>query len=324
MSKSFINPDTAQAVISAIPALLRFVPTNSIVAVMFGPAGTPREEIRFAIRFDLDRRQAQHFPDTCGLHSRDTAAAILVAICHPDHDAQALDVLNTARAALHHRSIQVLQMLTTHSLTEAGRWSDPDTGDHGPTIAYTDAAITAEVVYQGSSIRTSREALDAEFALTHPAPYLAAANDFEELTARTIAELHALITGIVDAPTEDLATRAALIVTADVHIRDGLLRLGLGNEQAAAHTWTALAAQLRGQARAEVLTIAAFNYYISGDGVRAGTAIDHVADTVEAAELPLPTLADLLNAALLAGLEPEKIRLIIPTRERTPLPGSDL
>jgi hypothetical protein len=194
----------------------------------------------------------------------------------------------------------------------------------GPPFPHTDAAITAEGVYQGSPIRNSREALDAEFSLTEPAPYLAAADDFDELIARTIAELHALITGTVDAPTEDLATRAAIIVIADVHIRDGLLRLGLGNEQAAAHTWTAQAAQLRGQARTEVLTIAAFNYYISGDGVRAGVAIDHIADTAEAAELPLPTLADLLNAALLAGLEPEKIRLIIPTRERTALPGCDL
>ncbi|SBS77480.1 conserved hypothetical protein [uncultured Mycobacterium sp.] len=324
MTKSFINPDTAQAVISAIPALLRFVPTNSIVAVMFGLAGTPREEIRFAIRFDLDRQQAQDFPHICSLHSRDTAAAILVAICDPEHEEQALDALNAARAALHHRSIQVLQMLTTHSLTEPGRWYDPDTGEHGPTVAYTDAAITADVVYQGSPIRESRDALDAEFALTKAAPYLATAKDFDDLIARTVTELHALITGTADAPTEDLATRAAIIVTTDVHIRDGLLRLGVGNEQAAAQTWTTLAAQLRGQARAEILTIAAFNYYIGGDGVRAGVAIDHAADTAEAAELPLPTLADLLNAALLAGIEPEKIRMIIPTREHTPLPGSGL
>ena len=326
MSKSFINLDTERAVISAIPALLRFVPTQSIVAIMFSPSDAPRNEIRCAIRFDVDvdREQARRFPLTCHLTAADNSGAILVAICDPDHDAHALDVLNDTRGALHEQGIQVLQMLMTHSLTEAGRWTDPDTGAHGPTIPYTDAVITAETVAQGDTIEKSREALEAEFTLTDPAPYLPIAEEFEELVARTVAELHALITGMAYAPSQDLATRAAIIVTEDVHLRDGLLRIGLGHEQVAAHMWTALAARLRGQARADVLTVAAFNYYIARDAVRAGIAIDHVADAANAAELPLPNLADLLSAALRAGLEPEKLRMIIPTRDRTPLPGSDL
>jgi hypothetical protein len=324
MSKSFINLDTEQAIISAIPALLRFVPTNSIVAIMFSPSDAPRNEIRCAIRFDLDREQAQRFPRTCNLHSSANSGAILVAICDPEHEEHALDVLSAARAALHHRSIQVLQMLTTHSLTDTGRWTDPDTGAHGLTIPYTDAAITAEVVLQGSPIEKSRDALEAEFTLADAAPYLAVAEDFDDLVARTVAELHALIVGTANAPSEDLATRAAIIVTEDVHIRDGLLRIGIGHEPATAQMWTALAAQLRGHSRAEVLTVAAFNYYIARDAVRAGIAIDHIAAAAATAEQPLPNLADLLSAALRAGLEPEKLRQIIPTRDRTPLPGSDL
>lgn len=326
MSKSFINLDTEQAVISAIPALLRFVPSNSVVAIMFSPSDAPRNDIRCAIRFDVDvaREQARRFPSTCNLTAADNSGAILVAICDPELDGHALDVLNDTRTALHDEGIQVLQMLTTHSLSDTGRWTDPDTGAQGPTIPYTDAAITAEVVLQGSPIEKSRDGLEAEFTLTEAAPYLAVDEEFDELVARTVAELHALITGKASAPTEDLATRAAIIVTEDVHIRDGLLRIGLDHEQATAQIWTALAAQLRGQARAEVLTVAAFNYYIAGDGVRAGIAIDHVADAADEAEQPLPTLADLLSAALRAGLEPDKIRQIIPTRDRTPLPGSDL
>jgi hypothetical protein len=326
MGKSFVNLDTEQAVISAIPALMRFVPSNSIIAIMFSHSDAPRNAIRCAIRFDvdIDRDQAQRLPQTCHLTAEDNAASILVAVCDPEHDAHALDILNDTRAALHDADIQVLQMLMTHSLTEAGRWADPDTGAQGPTIPYTDAAVTAETVALGDIIEKSRDALEVEFTLTDPAPYLPAAEEFEELVARTVAELHALITGTADAPTEDLATRAATIVTEDVHIRDGLLRIGLGREAATARIWTALAAQLRGQDRAEVLTIAAFNYYIARDAVRAGIAIDHVADAAQDAELDLPNLADLLSAALRAGLEPEKIRAIIPTRDRKPLPGSDL
>ena len=327
MGKSFINLDTEQAVISAIPALLRFVPTNSVVAIMFSHSDAPRNALRCAIRFDVDvdRDQARRLPQTCHLTAADNAAAILVAICDPNHDAHALEILNETRAALHDADIQVLQMLATHSLTAAGRWSDPDTGAQGPTIPYTDAVVTAETVAQGDAIEKSRDALEAEFTLTDAAPdNPTIAEDFDELVSRTVAELHALITGTADAPTDDLATRAAIIVTEDVHIRDGLLRIGLGNEQATARIWTALAAQLRGQARAEVLTVAAFNYYIDRDTIRAGIAIDHVADTVADDDLPLPNLADLLSAALRAGLEPEKVRAIIPTRERKPLPGSDL
>jgi Domain of unknown function (DUF4192) len=326
MSKSFINLDTEQAILSAIPALLRFVPTNSVVAIMFSPSDAPRTELRCIIRFDVDvdREQAHRFTETCHLTAAENSGALLVAICDPDHDAHALEVLNETRAGLHEAGIQVLQMLMTHDLADTGHWSDPDTGAHGPTIPYTDAVITAETVAQGAAIGTSREALEAEFTLTAAAPYLPVAEDFTDLVARTVAELHALITGTADTPADDLATRAAIIVTEDVHLRDALLRIGLGHEQAAAHTWNALAAQLRGQARAEVLTVAAFNFYIARDAVRAGIAIDHVADAADTADLPLPTLADLLSAALRAGVQPEKLRQIIPTRDRAPLPGSDL
>ena len=122
------------------------------------------------------------------------------------------------------------------------------------------------MVFEGSPIDTSREVIEAEFTVTDAAPYLAVAEEFDELVRRTAIELHALATGRASAPAEDLATRAAIIVTENVHVRDGLLRIGLGNEFAAAQMWTTLAAQLRGQARAEILTVAAFNYYLAGDG----------------------------------------------------------
>jgi hypothetical protein len=326
MSKSFINLSTEQAVISAIPALMRFVVTNSVIAIMFSPSDEPRNDLRCAIRFNVtvSREQAQRFALTCHLTAEENSGAILVAICDPEHDEHALDILEDTRTALHDQGIPVLQMLTTHSLTAAGRWINPDTGEDGPTIPYTDAAITAEVILEGSAIERSRDAIEAEFTLTDAAPYIAVEGDFDDLVRRTVAELRALITGSADAPADDLATRAAIIITENVHLRDALLRIGLGHEQATAQMWTALAAQLRGHARAHVLTVAAFNYYLAADAVRAGIAIDHIADTVTAAHLPMPNLADLLNAALRAGMNPAKLHQIVPTREQAPIPGTDL
>jgi hypothetical protein len=40
-------------------------------------------------------------------------------------------------------------MRTTDSLTKAGQWLDPDAGEQGPTLAYTDADATAELVAEG-------------------------------------------------------------------------------------------------------------------------------------------------------------------------------
>ena len=65
--------------------------------------------------------------------------------------------------------------------------------------------------------------------------------------------------------------------------------------------WTRLAAQLRGSARAHVLTVAAFNYYLAGDAVRVGMAVDHAQDAVTAGGLHLPNLAELLSAAVRAA-----------------------
>jgi hypothetical protein len=64
--------------------------------------------------------------------------------------------------------------------------------------------------------------------------------------------------------------------------------------------WTRLAAQLRGSARAHVLPVAAFNYYLaatpSGSGWPSTTQ-----DAVTAAGLHLPNLAELLSAAVPAA-----------------------
>jgi hypothetical protein len=38
----------------------------------------------------------------------------------------------------------------------------------------------------------------------------------------------------------------------------------------------------------------------------------------------MTTLAELLNAALRAAMDPTKLRMIVPSRDRTPIPGTDL
>jgi hypothetical protein len=65
--------------------------------------------------------------------------------------------------------------------------------------------------------------------------------------------------------------------------------------------WTRLAAQLRGSARAHVLTVAAFNYYLAATPSGSGWPSTHAQDAVTAAGLHLPNLAELLSAAVRAA-----------------------
>ncbi|WP_375486580.1 DUF4192 family protein, partial [uncultured Mycobacterium sp.] len=175
MAKPVITLHSPADILAAIPALVRFVPDNSVVALMFSHAsGGQVLDVRCAIRFDLtiSVAQAAAFPETCGLSAEHNAAALLAAICEPGLDRHARQVLNTARAALHYAGIPVLKMLTTASLTEPGQWVDPDTGEHGPTIPYTDSVLYGRAAVDRVVINASRRDIEAEFAPTEPAPLL--------------------------------------------------------------------------------------------------------------------------------------------------------
>ena len=114
------------------------------------------------------------------------------------------------------------------------------------------------------------------------------------------------------------------MVTAHTGLRDGLLRLALGHELAAGRLWTHIAAQHRGRTRVELLTMAAIAYYAGEDTVRAGMALTYAGEATRDDDSTLPHLAAMIYAALQAGMPPTKIRAVIPTRDKTPIPGTDL
>jgi hypothetical protein len=321
---SFASP---AELLAALPHMLGFVPADDLVAIMLGPSHDPlRMPALAAIRcpITITDQQAQRFPATCNLTAHQFPAAVLIAVTDADRVERAVALLNTVRIALHERDIAVLRILTTHSVTEAGQWLDPDTGASGRTVAFTDSPATALGVLQGRTIAPSRADMQREFATVESAPTMdLEAQDFPALVADTAYDLHRIITGFGD-PSPGLAARAALLVTAHVALRDGLLRLALEHELSAGRLWTHIAAQHRGSARAELLTMAAVCYYTGEDTVRAGMALTHAAAAVREADTALPRLAVLVQTALQNGLPPAHIRGVIPSRETTPIPGTDL
>ena len=183
------------------------------------------------------------------------------------------------------------RVLTTHNVTEPGRWIDPDTGFSGPTMPYTDSPATALGVVEGRLIAPSRDEMQREFATTEAAPQPdLEAQDITALIGATATDLHRAIFGN-SLPTTDLAVRAAVVVTAHIALRDGFLRLGVGHELAAGRIWTRIAAHHRGRVRAELLTMAAVSYYCGEDTVRAGMALTHAAAATRDDDSALPRLA---------------------------------
>ena len=224
---------TAAELLAALPHLLGYVPANDLVALMLGPTADARRiPARAAIRcrITITAEQARRLPATCNLTADQFPAALLVAVYDADRDERAVAVLNTVRIELHERGIAVLRMLTTGSLTEPGQWADPDTGTRGDTVAFTDSPATALGVLQGRLIAPSRADMQREFATIEAAPaFDVEAQDLAALIADTAYDLHRIITGFGH-PSPELAARAALLVTAHVGLRDGLLRLALGHE----------------------------------------------------------------------------------------------
>ncbi len=301
---------TPADIVAAAAGLLGFAPTNSIVAYMLHRDTSHGLLVRCAIRFDvtITAEQATNFPATCNLRPDTNHAAILLAVCDQRHDWHAVTVLDTLREALADDGIPVLRRIMTHDVTAEGQWYDPDTGEVGPTYPYTDSLITAQRVLGGDRVSRARSDIENEFAPLPPAPPIAL-GDHGELVVSTAEEIAAALQGLPISRT--LATRAGIVITADVRVRDAMISAALDHAQAGAELWTHIARRLRGQPRAEALTIAAVCYCLLGDGIRAGIATDTALDEAQLTQTSPPRLALLLATALRAGIPPQQIRRVI-------------
>jgi Domain of unknown function (DUF4192) len=236
-------------------------------------------------------------------------------VCDQPHDRHAAAILDALHDALNTAGIPVIRRIITHNVTDEGQWYDPDSGQYGPTYPYTDSLITAQRILAGHRVSRGRSDIETEFAPIAPAPPVAI-GDHGELVITTAEEISAALNGHPSNRT--LPTRAGIIITADVAVRDAMLTAAFEHTQAATELWTHIARRLRGQPRAEALTIAAVAYCLLGDGIRAGIAAETALEETEATHSPTPRLAALLLTALRAGIAPHEIRRVIPGSTRKP------
>lgn len=287
--------------LSSAPAIFGFVPANSLLIYMLDRTATG----------DVTLYCGQYLPITTEAVALErlpisqmlaggVVAAIILAVCEKPHDDNAKLLLNKARDLFKCNDIRVITRLHARNLTEAGRWLDVDTGEFGDTYPYTDAAATAQAVVDGAQIRRSRDDIAADFAHLPPAPQFAA----EEL-ATTVDEIAEILTTGTAIASLTLPTRAGFLITGNTEQRNAMIGLAAGHEKAAAELWTFIGRRLRGQARAEALTIAAACLCLDTATVKASIA---VAAALAEPDTTAPWLAQLIQAGLQAGITSAEIR----------------
>lgn len=303
-----IDPINHSTICSLIPAILGFVPTDSIVVVhLHSPEGHP--EVRLIARIDLDSPPqliAEHL-DAMQMKPHHGEAVILVVVTPADNSKAAGDQLAAVSKLIADRGVAVISRLHTEQLAEAGHWNDVDTGQSGPIDCYRDTALAAAMAVQGRGVMTSRDAIAAEFDTDEPAPAPEAFTDPDEFTTQILLRYYAVLAGEAT-PTPQLVADFGGAITDTVHLRDALLVISLEDTSRAAVLWTHFARQLRGPARIEALSLAAACYYAADDGVRAGLALQAAHRTARDNTLPVTRLVLLIEAALDAAIPPETFR----------------
>lgn len=332
-SLTISSPDTFLA---AVPHLLGFAPTDSVViaGIGRGPAGS--DVITLVQRFDLPPL------DLAASQLREVARAATAPMARVGSHEVIITVLSnkayTSPDELPHREL-VDQLIEAHddaristrdSLYTDGtsRWSygcfDPDccppTGRVVPEEVRT--LVAAEFTAAGVAVAASRDDLAAELAPTDVehtqavAEHLKSMKDpgagIEAWRDRRIDHIHRALTSAT--PLDPKACAQVIDGLADVRVRDTVLwDLAQGRGDG-----TVVAARLADVVRtapdgrvAPAATVLSIQHWTTGDGARANVALDRALD-----ENPDYSLGGLVKTSLTTGMPPSTWRDLMRTVPR--------
>lgn len=316
-----INLSSNTEIIAAIPAMFGFIPTNSIVAIVFDDLGDRRTS-HMSARYDSDAplEAAAECVDALALQQDDGTHrhVLLVAIANGEHQNHAGDHLDALQRHITARGGTVIKRLHTPRIEAGHTWTDIDTAQTGTTVDYCTSTVALHMAIEhGRTVRATRDDIAAEFAPTEQAPTPDLEADTADFITHTVLGMYAAFED-PSTLTPQLVANAGRLISTDVTHRDALLIISTGNPQAGATFWTHLARQLRGQARIEALALAAACFYVSSDTVRTSIALEAAHSTATAAGLPDTTLVTLLDTAVQSALPPTKIRQLFATLAAKP------
>ncbi|ULE32929.1 DUF4192 domain-containing protein [Mycobacterium sp. IDR2000157661] len=309
--------------IAALPAVLGFVPENSLVLVTVegGSLGC-------VMRVDLSDELADtvgQMADVAAAGRPDAAIVVVVdeagagcRLCNEEYR----ELVATFAGMLAERGIRLLAAHVVDRVAVGGRWHCVDGCGDGGTIEDPSASpLAMAAVLDGRRLYSRRSELQEVIAVADPAHAAAVGVLVEDVPAtRTDADARGGIEAALafaarvaagERLTDDEVAQLARALT-DVQVRDTLYALAVGEAAAQAEAlWAELSRRLPDRWRVEALVLLAFSAYVRGDGPLAGVSL-------EAALRCDGThrMAGMLDTALQSGLRPEQIRDLAATGYR--------
>jgi Domain of unknown function (DUF4192) len=318
--------DSPGTLIAALPAVLGFVPEDSLVLVTIEDG-----ELGCVMRADLPVElpaMADHLADVAAASGPDAAVVVIVdadgAACRMCGDELRL-VVATLDALLDERSIALRGAYVVDRVAAGGRWHDvADEAVSGVVEDPMSSPLAAAAVLDGRRLYTRRTDLLDAIALADPAAsdamrpaLLRAEHDGDQRpdadARRDVEHALAMVRSLAEGrlPAESELARLACGF-ADPRVRDTMYALAVGADAGDAEAlWALLTRTLPDPWRVEALVLLAFSAYSRGDGPLAGICLEAALDADATHRM-----AGMLDQALQTGMRPEQIRELAQTGYR--------
>jgi len=318
------------ALIAALPAVLGFVPENSLVLVSLDHG-----ELGSVLRVDLSEElvdRVGHLAEVAAAAAPEAAIAVIVdadgAHCPQcNEDYRHLSTVLTEALSRHDIVLWAAHVVDRVAL--GGRWHCVDgCGSAGTVDDPSASPLAAAAVLDGRRLYPRRADLQAVIAVDERAQRAELAVAVTQLAAAREAAQEADPAGCSRRDVEHAMAAAARVAGGqslsdaelaqlgcalrDAQVRDILYALAVGESAGQAESlWAALARALPLPWRVEALVLLAFSAYARGDGPLAGVSLDAALRCA-----PDHRMAGMLDTALQSGLRPEQIRELAGTGYR--------
>lgn len=310
------------ALIAALPAVLGFVPENSLVLVSLGDG-----QLGSVMRVDLSEElveRVEHLAEVAAAAAPEAVIAVIVdadgAYC-PSCNEEYRQLAAALAEALSQHHIELWATHVVDRVAIGGRWRCAEgCGSSGLVDDPAASPLAAAAVLEGRRLYPRRADLQAVIAPDDPPRTAALAGVVRQQAARRRAAHRAHPVRCTRGDVETVMAAAARVAAGerlsdtematlgcaltDAQVRDILYALAVGESAGEVESlWALLARTLPPPWRVEALVLIAFSAYARGDGPLAGVSLQ---EALRGA--PEHRMAGMLDTALQSGLRPEDIR----------------
>lgn len=317
--------------LAAIPHLLGFVPTNSVVALAHRGHGGRR--LGTVLRADLPAPGQEHAfaTEMYGPFAAEDTRGITLAVVGESGEAPRTNttrrpyrhLVDTVAEVLAAAGSEVLHALWVPELRAGVRWECYwDSTCTGSLPDMENSVIAAASTSAGMVTFASRDAMQGLLAADDPAALerrsfmiesavdkLDGNADRKRVTEQGLAAVRATLRQAVDADVElsDEQVVRLAVALSESRVRDACLTTALPpatlRTAAAERLWLALTRATPAPERAEPATLLGYSAYMRGDGAFAGMAFDNAEEAH-----PGHVLAGLLSRAIRHGIPPGRLK----------------